>query len=155
MVRGAWCVVLDAWCVVHDTKCMLRSAWGLVHESCRMGHGACCMGNEAWCVVRGAWCLECGDEVKNIYFNENLNGYYNQLEAKSRRLKKIRKISDTWITNGTVRIKLKDNSIRVITHQINFSPILYILSDFTYCFLLLLEGLCIQLSPTDSITLPG
>ena len=71
----------------------------------------------AWCVMHGAWCVEGRDEVKNIYFNENLNGYYNQLAAKSRRLKKIRKISDTWIGNWTVRMKFKDNSIRIITHQ--------------------------------------
>ena len=58
-----------------------------------------------------------GDEVKNIYFNDNLNKYYKELSAKCRRLKKKRKISDTWTTNGTVRIKLKDNSMKVITHQ--------------------------------------
>lgn len=58
-----------------------------------------------------------GDEVKNIYFNENLNKYYNGLSAKCRRLKKKRKISDSWTLNGIVRIKLKDNSIKVITHQ--------------------------------------
>ena len=57
-----------------------------------------------------------GDEVNNIYFNANLNKYYKELSAKCRRLKKKRKISDTWISNGTVRIKLKDNTIRVITH---------------------------------------
>ena len=58
-----------------------------------------------------------GDNVRNIYFNDNLNSYYKNLAAKCRRLKKKRQISDTFISNGTVRIKLKDNTMRVITHQ--------------------------------------
>ena len=58
-----------------------------------------------------------GESVKSIYINDNLCSYYKDLGAKCRRLKKKRKISETWYTNVIVRIKLKDNSIKVITHQ--------------------------------------
>ena len=58
-----------------------------------------------------------GDSVKNIYINENLCGYYKLLAAKSRRLKKRRKITDTWISYGTVKLKLKDGSTKSITHE--------------------------------------
>ena len=58
-----------------------------------------------------------GDSVKNIYINENLSKYNKSLSAKCRRLKKKHKINDTWVSNGLVRIKLMDNSIKIISHQ--------------------------------------
>ena len=58
-----------------------------------------------------------GDSVSKIYVNDNLSQYNNRLAAKCRRLKKKREIKDTWTTSGIVRIKLNDNSIKVITHK--------------------------------------
>ena len=58
-----------------------------------------------------------GDTVKNIYINENLCRYYNDIGAKCRRLKKKGKILDTWTFKGLVKIKLNDNSIKVIIHH--------------------------------------
>ena len=55
--------------------------------------------------------------VKNIYINENLCPYYKELSAKGRRLVKKDMIQDTWVRNGTVKIKLKNNKIKTITHQ--------------------------------------
>ena len=60
---------------------------------------------------------ELGNVVKKIYINDNLSHYYKQLAAKGRRLKKNREIIDTWTTNGIVKIKLHNDSIKTLTHQ--------------------------------------
>ena len=60
---------------------------------------------------------ELGNSVRNIYINDNLNKYYKELAAKCRRLRKNKKIKDTWTYNGIVTIKLNDDSIRYITHK--------------------------------------
>ena len=70
-----------------------------------------------------------GESTKNIYVNENICSYFKELSAKCRKLKKRRKISDTWTTYGTVKIKLKNGSIKVITH-INDLDILF--PNFVY-----------------------
>ena len=58
-----------------------------------------------------------GDSVKNIYFNENLNKFNKDLSAKCRRLKKRKMIKDTWTVYGSVKIKLNDDSFKIIAHQ--------------------------------------
>ena len=60
---------------------------------------------------------ELGNSLKKIYVNKNLSQYNKLLAAKYRRLKNKREINDTWTRNGLVRIKLYDDSIKVITHQ--------------------------------------
>ena len=70
-----------------------------------------------------------GSEVNNIYVNENLCSYYKDLSAKCRRLKKRKKITDTWIKNGIVRIKLLNDNIKIITHQ---SDLDFYFPDFVY-----------------------
>ena len=58
-----------------------------------------------------------GAAVSDIYVNENLCGYFKQLSAKSRRLKRDGKIKDTWTSYGLVKIKLINNEIRVLSHN--------------------------------------
>lgn len=69
------------------------------------------------------------DAAKNIFVNENICSYYKELGAKCRRLKKRRKITDTWTTYGTVKLKLKDGTVKIITHQ-NDLDIMF--PDFIY-----------------------
>lgn len=57
-----------------------------------------------------------GETVNNIYVNENICGYYKELSAKCRRLKKRRKIGDTCTSYGTVKIKSKEGTFQIITH---------------------------------------
>ena len=73
--------------------------------------------------------VELGERVKHIYFNENLSKYNKDFAAKCRRLKRKKLIIDTWTSNGIVRIKLNDNTIKVISHQ-NDLDILF--PDFVY-----------------------
>lgn len=58
-----------------------------------------------------------GNSVNNIFVNENLCSYYKNLAAKCRRLWKKRKITDTWVSYGLVKIKFKDGLTKTITHQ--------------------------------------
>ena len=74
---------------------------------------------------------ELEDSVKSIYVNDNICSYYKELAAKCRRLKKRRKISDTWTSYGTVKIKLKDGITVTITHQNDLDRIF---PDFIYVF---------------------
>ena len=66
---------------------------------------------------------------KGIYINDNLCTYYKELSAKARRLFKKDMISKTWIKNGLVKIKLKNNKTRTITHQNDFDKLF---PDFVY-----------------------
>ena len=52
----------------------------------------------------------------NIFVNENLCKQYKDIAAKCRRLKRKNMINATWSFNGIVKIKLNDNSIKVISH---------------------------------------
>ena len=60
---------------------------------------------------------ELGDSVENIYVNENLSRYYNDIGAKCRRLRKKGNIMDTWTFKGMVKIKMNDGSIKNIFHH--------------------------------------
>ena len=79
-----------------------------------------------------------GNTVKNIYVNENYSQYFKQLSAKCRRLKKDGKIKDTWTSYGLVKIKLLNNTIRVISHQNDLDKLF---PNFIY-FIYLMSHIC-------------
>ena len=66
---------------------------------------------------------------KNIFINENMCSYYNNLAAKARRLVKKEVIEATWIQNWTVKIKLKNQKIMNIFHQSDLDKLF---PDFVY-----------------------
>ena len=57
-----------------------------------------------------------GDGVE-IYVNANLCPAYNRFAYNSRLLKKKQLIQDTWFSNGSVKIKLIDGNVSVISHE--------------------------------------
>ena len=67
--------------------------------------------------------------ASELYVNENMCSYYKELGAKSRRLYKRRKITDSWTSFGTVKIKLKDGTVKIITHQADLDKLF---PDFIY-----------------------
>lgn len=56
---------------------------------------------------------------KELYINDYLCWYYKKLAAKCRRLKKRKDISDTWTFKGIVKIRLLNESVRSIKHQVD------------------------------------
>lgn len=67
--------------------------------------------------------------ASEIYVNENICSYFKELGAKSRRLFKRRKVTDSWTSFGTVKIKLKDGTVKIITHQADLDKLF---PDFVY-----------------------
>ena len=54
-----------------------------------------------------------------VFINENLCGYYKLLWSKCKKLFLEKKIASFWVTNGTVKIKLLNDQVRSITHEVN------------------------------------
>ena len=54
-----------------------------------------------------------------VFINESLCGYYKLLWSKCKKLFLEKKIASFWVTNGTVKIKLLNDQVRSITHEVN------------------------------------
>ena len=63
-----------------------------------------------------------GFEEKNkIYVNESLCPYYRVFWAKSKILHHLQKVFSFYVTNGSIKIKIKENCKRIsITHRADF-----------------------------------
>ena len=60
-------------------------------------------------------------ENNEIYVNESLCPYYRVLWAKSKRLHHLQKIFSFYISNGSIKIKIKENNKEIkITHTADF-----------------------------------
>ena len=53
------------------------------------------------------------------FINESLCGYYKLLWSKCKKLLLDEKIASFWVTNETVKIKLLNDQIRSITHEVD------------------------------------
>ena len=56
-----------------------------------------------------------------VFINENLCGYYKLLWSKCKKLFLEKKIASFWVTNGTVKIKLLNDQVCSITHEVDLS----------------------------------
>lgn len=64
-----------------------------------------------------------------LFISDYLCWYYKKLAAKCRRLKKSRKITDTWTFKGIVKIRLLNGSVKCIRHQVDLDKMF---PNFTY-----------------------
>ena len=53
----------------------------------------------------------------NIYINESLCPYYKKLWTKCRKLWDAKRILSFWVSNGSIRVKLVNESVSIITHD--------------------------------------
>ena len=61
------------------------------------------------------------EENSKIYVNESLCPYYRVIWEKSKRLRHLQKIFSFYVSNGSVKIKLKENNKGItITHTADF-----------------------------------
>ena len=52
-----------------------------------------------------------------IFVNQSLYTYYNVLGSKAKRLHSLKRISSFYVSRGTVKIKISENSLQLpITH---------------------------------------
>ena len=58
-----------------------------------------------------------------VFINERLCGYYKPLQSKCKKLFLEKKIASFWVTNGTVKIKLLNDQVRSITHEVDLSAL--------------------------------
>ena len=58
-----------------------------------------------------------------VFINESLCGYYKLLWSKCKKLFLEKKIASFWVINGTVKIKLLNDQIRSITHEVDLSAL--------------------------------
>ena len=58
-----------------------------------------------------------------LFINESLCGYYKLLWSKCKKLFLEKKIALFWVTNGTVKIKLLNDQVRSITHEVDLSTL--------------------------------
>ena len=58
-----------------------------------------------------------------VFINESLCGYYKLLWSKCKKLFLEKKIASFWVTNGTVKIKLLNDQVRSITHEVDLSAL--------------------------------
>ena len=52
-----------------------------------------------------------------IYINESLCSYYKKLWSKGKKLWDAKYILSFWVSNGSIRIKLKIETVSIITHD--------------------------------------
>ena len=50
-------------------------------------------------------------------------GYYKLLWSKYKKLFLEKRIASFWVTNGTVKIKLLNDQVRSITHEVDLSAL--------------------------------
>ena len=61
------------------------------------------------------------EETKKVYVNESLCPYYRDLWTKSKRLHHLQKIFSFYGSNGSIKIKTKENNKGItITHKVDF-----------------------------------
>ena len=61
------------------------------------------------------------EEDNKIYVNESLYPSYRVLWAKSKRLRHLQKIFSFYVSNGSIKIKIKENDKGIIiTHTVDF-----------------------------------
>ena len=58
-----------------------------------------------------------------VFINESLCAYYKLLWSKCKKIFFEKKIASFWITNGTVKIKLLNDQVRSITHEVDLSAL--------------------------------
>ena len=61
-------------------------------------------------------------KLKNID-HKKMCGYYKLLWSKFKKLFLEKKIASFWVTNGTVKVKLLNDQIRSITHEVDLSAL--------------------------------
>ena len=52
-----------------------------------------------------------------IYINESLCKYYKKLWSKCKKLWDAKHILSFWVSNGSIRVKLKNEAVSIITHD--------------------------------------
>ena len=52
-----------------------------------------------------------------IYINESLCPYYKKLWTKCRKLWDAKRILSFWVSNGSIRVKLVNENVSIITHD--------------------------------------
>ena len=58
-----------------------------------------------------------------VFINESLCGYHKLLWSKCKKLFLEKKIASVWVTNGTVQVKLLNDPIRSINHEVDLSAL--------------------------------
>ena len=58
-----------------------------------------------------------------VFINQSLCGYYKLLWSKCKKLFLEKKIASFWFRNGTVKIKLLNDQVRSITHEVDLSAL--------------------------------
>ena len=58
-----------------------------------------------------------------VFINESMSGYYKLLQSKCKKIFLEKKINSFWVTNGTVKIKLLNDQVRSITHEVDLSAL--------------------------------
>ena len=58
-----------------------------------------------------------------VFINESMCGYYKLLQSKCKKIFLEKKIHSFWVTNGTVKIKLLNDQVRSITHEVDLSAL--------------------------------
>ena len=54
-----------------------------------------------------------------VFINESLCSYYKLLWSKCKKLYLEKKIASFWVTTGTVKIKLLNDQVHSITHEVD------------------------------------
>ena len=57
------------------------------------------------------------------FINQRLCGHYKLLWSKCKKLFLEKKIASFWVTNGTAKIKLLNDQVRSITHEVDRSAL--------------------------------
>ena len=52
-----------------------------------------------------------------IYINESLCSYYKKFSTKCRKLWNAKRILSFWVSNGSIRVKLINENVSIITHD--------------------------------------
>ena len=52
-----------------------------------------------------------------VYINESLCPYYKKIWTKCRKLLDAKQILSFWVSNGSIKVKLINENVSVITHD--------------------------------------
>ena len=61
--------------------------------------------------------------IDGVSYEDWKDGYYKLLWSKYKKLFSEKKIASFWVTNGTVKIKLLNDQVRSITHEVDLSAL--------------------------------
>ena len=59
-----------------------------------------------------------------IYINESLCPYYKKLWTKCKKLWDAKRILSFWVSNGSIRVKLVNENVSIITHDCDLEKLL-------------------------------